>query len=209
MTIRRSRQATCWYRLIPANIEAEVAQAQANLDFAEAQANSAKLANRPDARNHHAQHQRRLGAEAIRCRRLRQLAGATGTIRHRESASGRSQRGCQDAPPTIRAQSDLARYTPLLGTDDVSKYQFDAVDAAARVAKSDLAAAEQQLSAAQQAVEIARANAHSAQARVSRSESQLLGNQSARAAGSHRRSHLQIRARGRRNALKPRCNKPS
>ena len=73
-----------------------------------------------------------------------------------------------------RAQSDLARYAPLLGTDDVSKYQFDAVDASARVAKSDLAAAEQQLSAAQQAVVIARANAHSAQARVSRSQSQLL-----------------------------------
>ena len=72
-----------------------------------------------------------------------------------------------------RAQADLARYTPLLGTDDVSKFQFDAVEAAARVAKSDLAAAEQQLSAAQQAVVIARANARSAQARVSRSESQF------------------------------------
>ena len=72
-----------------------------------------------------------------------------------------------------RAQADLARYTPLLGTDDVSKYQFDAVEATARVAKSDLAAAQQQLSAAQQAVLIARANARSAQARVSRSESQF------------------------------------
>jgi membrane fusion protein, multidrug efflux system len=72
-----------------------------------------------------------------------------------------------------RAQADLARYTLLLGTDDVSKYQFDAVEATARVAKSDLAAAQQQLSAAQQAVLIARANARSAQARVSRSESQF------------------------------------
>jgi membrane fusion protein (multidrug efflux system) len=73
-----------------------------------------------------------------------------------------------------RAQADLARYTPLLGTDDVSKYQFDAVQASARVAKSELAAAEQQLSAAQQSVQIARANARSAQARVSRSESQFM-----------------------------------
>jgi membrane fusion protein, multidrug efflux system len=73
-----------------------------------------------------------------------------------------------------RAQSDLARYTPLLATDDVSKFQFDAVDAAARVAKSELEAAEQQLTAAQQAVVIARANASSAQARFLRSQSQLL-----------------------------------
>src|SRR6202042_1599080 len=47
-----------------------------------------------------------------------------------------------------RAQSDLKRYTPLLATDDVSKYQFDAVDANALVAKSELAGAEQQLTAA-------------------------------------------------------------
>src|ERR1700723_3104202 len=73
-----------------------------------------------------------------------------------------------------RAQSDLARYTPLLITDDVSKYQFDAVDAAARVAKSELLAAQQQLAAAQQAVDIAKANTRSSQARLSRSQSLLL-----------------------------------
>ena len=73
-----------------------------------------------------------------------------------------------------RAQSDLARYTPLLSTGDVSKFQFDAVDAAARVAKSELEAAQQQLAAAQQAVDISRANTRSAQARLSRSQSQVL-----------------------------------
>ncbi len=73
-----------------------------------------------------------------------------------------------------RAQSDLARYKPLVATDDVSKFQFDSVDAAARVAKSELDAAEQQRAAAQQAVLIARANARSAQARVVRSQSQFL-----------------------------------
>jgi membrane fusion protein, multidrug efflux system len=73
-----------------------------------------------------------------------------------------------------RAQSDLERYTPLLATGDVSKFQFDAVDAAARVAKSEREAAEQQLIAAQQAVDIARANTNSSKARLARSQSQLL-----------------------------------
>jgi len=73
-----------------------------------------------------------------------------------------------------KAQLDLERYRPLLTTGDVSKFQFDAVEAAARVAKSDLEAAEQQLAAAEQSVVIARSNARSAEARLSRSQSQLL-----------------------------------
>jgi membrane fusion protein, multidrug efflux system len=73
-----------------------------------------------------------------------------------------------------RAQSDLERYRPLLATGDVSKFQYDAVDAAARVAKSELEAAQEQLAAAQQTVEIARANATSSKARLARSQSLLL-----------------------------------
>jgi len=73
-----------------------------------------------------------------------------------------------------KAQSDLDRYRPLLATGDVSKFQFDAVEAAAHVAKSDLEAAEQALAAAQQSVEIARSNTKSSQARLARSQSQFL-----------------------------------
>jgi membrane fusion protein, multidrug efflux system len=73
-----------------------------------------------------------------------------------------------------KAQSDLERYRPLLATGDVSKFQFDAVEAAARVAKSDLDAAEQQLAAAEQAVVIARSNSRSSEARLARSQSQFL-----------------------------------
>jgi membrane fusion protein, multidrug efflux system len=73
-----------------------------------------------------------------------------------------------------KAQSDLDRYKPLLATGDVSKFQFDAVEAAARVAKSDLDGAEQALAAAQQSVEIARSNTKSSQARLARSQSQFL-----------------------------------
>jgi membrane fusion protein (multidrug efflux system) len=157
----------------PREYEAEVEQAKANLDFAEAQANSAKLQIRltretttNGTTGASAQKQSDAADYAMSQAQLEQSATANLQV---AEANVAAKRATND-----RAQSDLARYTPLLGTDDVSKYQFDAVDAAARVAKSDLAAAEQQLSAAQQAVLIARANARSAQARVSRSESQFM-----------------------------------
>jgi membrane fusion protein (multidrug efflux system) len=73
----------------------------------------------------------------------------------------------------VRAQSDLDRYKPLVNTDDVSKFQYDSVLAAAEVAKSELLAAEQQLAAAEKAVSVARANANAAKARLSRSNANL------------------------------------
>src|SRR5271154_1483882 len=157
----------------PREYEAEVAQAQANLEFAEAQANSAKIqiGLTRETTTHStsgAVAQKESDAADYVSSQAQLEQSATANLQVAE-ANVAAKRATND-----RAQSDLARYTPLLGTDDVSKYQFDAVDAAARVAKSDLAAAEQQLSAAQQSVEIARANAHSAKARVSRSESQFM-----------------------------------
>jgi membrane fusion protein, multidrug efflux system len=157
----------------PREYEAEVAQAKANLEFAEAQANSAQIQiGLTRATTAHstsgAAHQKESDAADFVSSQAQLEQSATANLQVAE-ANVVAKRATND-----RAQSDLARYTPLLGTDDVSKFQFDAVDATARVAKSDLAAAEQQLSAAQQAVLIARANARSAQARVSRSESQFM-----------------------------------
>ena len=156
----------------PREYQAEVEQAKANLDFAEAQANSAQIqiGLTRETTTHStsgAVAQKESDAADYVSSQAQLEQSATANLQVAE-ANVAAKRATND-----RAQSDLARYTPLLGTDDVSKFQFDAVDAAARVAKSDLAAAEQQLSAAQQAVLIARANAHSAQARVSRSESQF------------------------------------
>jgi membrane fusion protein, multidrug efflux system len=157
----------------PREYEAEVEQARANLDFAEAQANSAKLQIRltretttNGTNGASAQKQSDAADYAMSQAQLEQTATANLQVAEANVAARRAT--------NVRAQSDLKRYTPLLATDDVSKYQFDAVDAAARVAKSELEAAEQQRTAAQQAVEIARASAHSAQARFLRSESQLL-----------------------------------
>jgi membrane fusion protein, multidrug efflux system len=153
--------------------EAEVDQAKANLDVAEAQANSAKLqiGLTRETTTHStsgAAAQKESDAADYASSQAQLEQSATANLQVAE-ANVAAKRATND-----RAQSDLARYTPLLATDDVSKFQFDAVDAAARVAESELEAAEQQLTAAQQAVVIARANASSAQARFLRSQSQLL-----------------------------------
>jgi membrane fusion protein, multidrug efflux system len=157
----------------PREYEAEVEQAKANLDLAEAQANSAKLQiglTRETTTNgtNGASAQKQSDAADYAMSQAQLEQSATANLQVAE-ANVAARRATND-----RAQSDLKRYTPLLATDDVSKYQFDAVDASALVAKSELAAAEQQLTAAQQAVEIARANSHSAEARFLRSQSQLL-----------------------------------
>lgn len=157
----------------PRTYEAEVAQARAALDVAEAQANSAKLQiglTRETTTNStsgaSAQKESDAADYASSQAQLEQSATANLQLAEANVAAKRAT--------NERAQSDLARYTPLLSTGDVSKFQYDAVDAEARVAKSELNAAEQQQSAAKQAVDIARANTRSAQARVSRSQSQFL-----------------------------------
>src|SRR5580693_232973 len=149
--------------------EAEVEQAKANLDFAEAQTNSAKLqiTLTRETTTHNtggATAQKESDAADYASSQVQLEQTATANLQVAE-ANVAARKATND-----RAQSDLARYTPLLTTDDVSKYQFDAVDAAARVAKSDLLAAQQQLAAAQQAVHIAKANTRSSQARLSRSQ---------------------------------------
>src|SRR5271170_4609227 len=157
----------------PREYEAEVAQAQANLEFAEAQANSAKIqiGLTRETTTHStggavAQKESDAADYVSSQAQLEQSATANLQVAEANVAAKRAT--------NERAQSDLARYTPLLATNDVSKYQYDSVDATARVAKSELQAAEQQRAAAQQAVGIARANTRSSQARLLRSQSQLL-----------------------------------
>jgi membrane fusion protein, multidrug efflux system len=157
----------------PRPYQAEVDQAKASLDVAEAQANSAKLQigltrettiNSTGGAN--AQKESDAADYASSEAQLEQAASANLQVAEANVAAKKAT--------NERAQSDLSRYQPLLATGDVSKFQLDSVDAAARVAKSELEAAEQQRSATKQAVEIARANARSSQARLSRSQSQFL-----------------------------------
>jgi len=151
----------------PRTYQAEVDQAKANLDFAEAQANSAKLQigltrQTTTHGTNGAAAQKNSDAADYASSQAQLEQSATANLQVAES-NVVAKKATND-----RAQSDLQRYTPLLSTDDVSKFQYDAVDATARVAKSELEAAQQQLSAAQQSVTIARANTQSSQARLSR-----------------------------------------
>ena len=157
----------------PREYQAELDQAKASLDLAEAEANSAKLqigltraTTMHSTEGAAAQRESDVADFTMSQAQLERSATANLLQAKAEVASKRAT--------NERAQADLERYKPLLETGDVSKFQFDAVDAAARVAQNDLAAAEQQLSAAQQNVEIARATTNSSKARVERSQSLLL-----------------------------------
>jgi membrane fusion protein (multidrug efflux system) len=157
----------------PRPYQAEIQQAQAALGVAEAQANSAKLQIglvRETTTNSTS------GATAQKNSDAADYASSQAQLEQSATANLQVAQANVAAKQATneRAQSDLQRYTPLLSTGDVSKFQYDAVEAEARVAKSELVSAQQQLSAAQQSVEIARANARSAEARLSRSQSQYL-----------------------------------
>jgi membrane fusion protein (multidrug efflux system) len=157
----------------PREYRAQVDQAKAALDFAEAESLSAQLQiglMRGTTVNNTggaaAQRESDAADYAMAQAQLERTATANLQQAKAEVASKRAT--------NERAQADLERYRPLLRTGDVSKFQYDAVDAAARVGRSDLDAAEQQLAAAQQGVEIARASASSSKARLARSQSLLL-----------------------------------
>ncbi len=154
----------------PREYKAEVDQAKAALDFAEAEAKSAELeigltrgttvhSTGGAAAQHESDSADYVAAQA----ELERAATANLLQAKAEVASKQAT--------NERAQADLERYKPLLTTGDVSKFQFDAVDATARVAQNDLAAAQQQLAAAEQGVEIAKATASSSKARMIRSQS--------------------------------------
>jgi membrane fusion protein, multidrug efflux system len=157
----------------PRTYQAEVDQAMANLDVAQAQANSAKMQiGLTRATTTHST----TGASAQKESDAADYASSQAQLEQSATANLQLAEANVTAKKATneRAQSDLTRYTPLLSTNDVSKFQYDSVEAAARVAKSELDVAEQQRSAAQQAVAIARANTRSSQARLSRSQAQLL-----------------------------------
>jgi membrane fusion protein (multidrug efflux system) len=163
----------------PREYKAEVDQAEASLALAMAEAKSAELEiGLTRAITTHstggaaAQHESDAAEYTLSEAQLERTATASLLQAKAEVASKRAT--------NERAQADLERYKPLLETSDVSKFQYDAVDATARVAQSDLLAAEQQLAAAEQNVEIARATVSSSKARVARSQSLLLETQARR-----------------------------
>ncbi|HEY0703958.1 MAG TPA: HlyD family secretion protein [Candidatus Acidoferrales bacterium] len=157
----------------PRVYKAEADQAKAALDFAEAEAKSAELqigltrGTTTHSTGGAAAQQQSDAADFIMAQAQLQRAATANLLQAQAEVASKQA-------TNVRAQADLQRYKPLLDTGDVSKFQFDAVDATARVSQNDLAAAQQQLAAAQQDVAIAQASMNSSKARVARSQSLLL-----------------------------------
>ncbi|HMD83618.1 MAG TPA: HlyD family secretion protein [Terriglobia bacterium] len=82
-----------------------------------------------------------------------------------ELAYARDNRAAQQAN-NDRAQADLARMKPLMDKGEISQQQYDAYLAAARVADSQLKAANEKLNSAEKQAEIARESMLAAKAQV-------------------------------------------
>ena len=72
-----------------------------------------------------------------------------------------------------RAQADLARMKPLLAKAEISQQQFDAYQAAARVAESEWTAAKERLKATQKAAEIAKSAVQAQKGKVGQARAQV------------------------------------
>ncbi len=159
-------------RIDPRDYQAKVAQEQAALDVAEAQASAAQV-----------------GVPMTRATTTSGVSGAAAQVSAAQAESDRARVAAQQAATSgiavaqaavaeaeannEKAQADLARMRPLLAKAEISQQQFDAYQAAARVAAAQLNAAQQQLAAAQQSAASARAAEQSAQARVSAARAAL------------------------------------
>ena len=163
----------------PRDYHAGVAQAQAAYDTAVARARTARLeiGLTRDATSSSVE-----GALAAKA------AAEAGLLRTKTSLEETATAALKAAEANVqaklasnrRAQADLARYRPLVKTGDVSELRFDAIEAMARVSKSELDLADQQLVEAHKAVDIAKAQTDAAAADLSRSEAQLRGSQAQR-----------------------------
>ena len=167
------KQGDLLIQIDPREYQARVDEAKSALFFAEAAADSAKiqvpLTRQTTTHNTGGAAAQKDSDAADFAMSQAQLEQAATANLKQAQANVAAKRATNE-----KAQSDLERYRPLLVTGDVSKFQFDAVEAAARVAKSDLDAAEQQLAAAEQSVVIAKSNSQSSEARLARSQSQYL-----------------------------------
>jgi membrane fusion protein (multidrug efflux system) len=72
-----------------------------------------------------------------------------------------------------RAQADLARMKPLADKAEISRQQYDAYVAAARVAESELQASQEKLASAEKEAAIRKAALDAAQSRVSQARAQV------------------------------------
>jgi membrane fusion protein, multidrug efflux system len=149
----------------PADYQAAVDQAKAALALAEGEARSAGVdvprTSESTASGTSSAEAQLLGAQADLMRAQAAYEQAqTADLAVAQANVERSQANAR------LAQADLARFTPLVQKDEISKQQFDAAKANADATASALAADEQRLDQAVRNIEITRAQLEAAKARV-------------------------------------------
>jgi membrane fusion protein (multidrug efflux system) len=150
----------------PADYQAAVDQASAALGLAESEARSAGV---DVPRTSETVQSGTSNADA-------QLAGAQADLTRAQAMYDKAQTAdlavaeanvAHSRANAQLAQADLARFTPLVEKDEISKQQFDAAKANADATGSALVADEQRLAQAKRNIDITRAQLESAKARVS------------------------------------------
>jgi len=159
-------------RVDPRDYQARVDQAKAALLEAESKLNSARVtvpmvdAATLSVKTGATAQLADAEAEVVRARAAWQqsstsdLAFAEANVRTRQASNE-------------RAQADLARMQPLVDKAEISRLQFDAYTAAARVAAGELQAAQQKLASAQQDAAIRKAALDAAQTKVNQAQAQV------------------------------------
>jgi len=159
-------------RIDPRDYQARVDLAKAAVLQAESQLSSARTAvpwvnDTTQSSNSLASAQLESALAEVERARAAYEQASTADLAYAE-ANIRSKQASSD-----RAQADLARMKPLLDKAEISKQQYDAYLAAARVAESDLKASEDKLASAQKEAAIRKAALDAAQTHVAQAKAQV------------------------------------
>ncbi len=159
-------------KIDPRDYQAKVDQAKAALLEAESQARAAQLqvpfTNATTQSGTAAAEAQLADVEADLARARISLDQASSSDLAYAQANVRSRQASND-----RAQADLARMKPLVDKEEISKQQYDAYVAEARVAESELQAAREKLSSAQKDASIRQASLTAAQSKVDVAKAQV------------------------------------
>jgi len=156
----------------PRDYQARVDQAKAALELAEAQARAAGVGvplSRETTQSVTSGADAQLAAAQANYDKARFTYERDSTA---ELAYARAHVAAQQANQD-RAQADLARMKPLMEKSEISQQQYDAYFAAARVADSELKAANEKLASAEKGAEIARESMLAAKAQVEQARAML------------------------------------
>jgi membrane fusion protein (multidrug efflux system) len=152
-------------RIDPRDYQARVDQAKAALALAESQAQAAQVGvplTQETTQSYSSSADAQLASAEAEYDRAKIAYEKDSTA---ELAFARANVDARQAD-NDRAQADLARMKPLVQKEEISQQQFDAYQAAARVAESELRAAQDRLAGAERAAEISQAAMLAAKDRV-------------------------------------------